>query len=87
MIALVLGGPMQFCTCCIVCMTILLPPIVVIHILRCVIVLIDLGLFLGRGLHSIPTELLQKVHNSSYVELSVFLPERIRVSFLYPDRI
>ena len=44
-----------------------------------------LGLVLGGGLPSIPAELLQKVHNGSYVELSAFLPERIQESFLYPD--
>ena len=43
------------------------------------------GLVLGGGLPSIPAELLQKVHNGSYVELSAFLPERIQESFLYPD--
>ena len=43
------------------------------------------GLVLGGGLPSIPSELLRRVKENSYVELSEFLPERIQESFLFPD--
>ena len=43
------------------------------------------GLVLGGGLPSIPADLLKKVTDGSYVELSGFLPETIQESFLYPD--
>ena len=43
------------------------------------------GLVLGGGLLSIPADLLKKVTEGSYIELSGFLPETIQESFLYPD--
>ena len=44
------------------------------------------GLVLGGALPSIPADLLKKVKENSYIELTEFLPERIQDSVLYPDR-
>ena len=44
-----------------------------------------LGLVLGGGLPAIPADIMKRVEDNSYVELSELLPEKIQEAFLYPD--
>ena len=43
------------------------------------------GLVLGGGLPAIPADILKKVADNSYIELSEFLPEMIQEASLYPE--
>lgn len=44
-----------------------------------------LGLVLGGGLPAIPADIVKRVADNSYIELSELLPERIQEASLYPE--
>ena len=44
-----------------------------------------LGLVLGGGLPAIPADIMKRVADNSYIELSELLPEKIQEASLYPE--